>query len=351
MVQLAIEISIDNVRAIVKNGVEYNIVPLGLIGSPYLCPPIGLRIGETYLFGDVAKLNAASRPDEIIFLSDYTQNGMIEKKVIIAFINYVCNRVNTIFKETVNYVTFVVPPYHNNQSVQKYLNECITASGHFPVSTLDSILSFVMSNFNVAQGDKICIIDMRDCPACVAVVSRSAYSYSTLGSVDLTDFSIKECENFIEEKITQEQMRDLDTSDNVLLAWIQCEIGTVLSQYGLMDLLSGNDAIIPLSFTSCNYEITQMEFQNWISLRIDKVWSQLQSLFQNIKTPANQITRVVLLGELFQSEFICERFKKCFFGYDSNPMFSVQSKPNDNWCMCLSSLKTNFQICGCTLQL
>lgn len=350
MVQLAIEIGIDNVRAVIRKGSEFNIVPLGLIGSSYLCPPIGLCMGDNYIFGEPAKLNAVSRPNETVFISDYAE-GKIYKKVLTALITYVCNRVNEIFDETVDDITFIVSPCHNNQSVQKYLNDCITASGHSPTSTLDSTLSFVKSNYNVALGDKLCVIDLRDCPAYAAIVSRSAQSYSTLGNIELTDLSIKECENFIDEKITHDQLCDLETDDKVLLAWIQSEIGTSLSRYGLMDLLEGKDAIIPLSFSGYNYELRQIVFQNWIESKIDKVWAQMQSLMQNIKTPVNQINQVVLFGTLFQSEFICERFKKCFIGYGGNPKFSILSKPNDDWNMCLSSLKTNFQSSGFALEL
>lgn len=351
MVQLAIEIGIDNVRAVIKKGSEYNIVPTGIIGSPYLCPPICLRVGENYMFGEVAKLNAVSRPNDIIFLSDYTQRGIINKNVLKSFVTYICDRVAVIFKEVVNEVTFIVPPYLNNSYIQNYLRENIIASGHNVVMTSDSTLSFAKSNCNVVHGDRICIIDMRDYPAYVAVVSRTPQSYSTMGSVELTELSIKDCENIIEEKIMDKLLSDLETSDNVLFAWIQSEISTSLSQNGLMDLLMGKDAIIPLSFSSCDCVIRQSVFQTWIDSKIDKVWSQIQSFFQNIKTSAAQINQVVLLGSLFQSEFICSRFRKCFNGYGGNPKFSILSKPNDDWIMCLSSLKTNFQSSGCALKL
>ena len=175
MVQLAIEIGIDNARAVIKKGSEYNIVPLGLIGTPYSCPPICLHSGKGFVFGEAARINAVYKPEETIFLSDYSQ-----KKVLIEFINYTCQRVLTIFKENVSDITFVIPPCLNHPNTQRFLNECISDSGHSPISTLDPALSFVKSNFNVAQGDKLCIIDIRDCPSYAAIVSRSQHSYSTL---------------------------------------------------------------------------------------------------------------------------------------------------------------------------
>ena len=344
MVQLAIEIGIDNVRAVIKRGGEYNIVPLGLIGTPYSCPPICLHIDEEYIFGDAAKLNAVFNPDETIFLSDYAQKGAINRKALIAFINYVCQRVFVTFKETVCDITFIVPPCLNNPNIQKFINECIIDSGQSPISTLDSTLSFVKSNFNVAQGDKLCIIDMRDYPSYASIVSRSQHSYSTLGSLELKELSYKDCENYIEEKMTSCQQDNVETLDSVMM-------GTSLSQYGLMSLISGKDAHIPLPFSSHDCIISHTAFQDWISSKIEKVWSQIQSLSQDLKTQMNQINQVVLLGQLFQSDYLCEHLKKCFLGYGCNPKFTILSKPNDDWGMCLSSLKTNFQSSGCALQL
>lgn len=339
MVQLAIEIGIDNARAVIKKGSEYNIVPLGLIGTPYSCPPICLHSGKGFVFGEAARINAVYKPEETIFLSDYSQ-----KKVLIEFINYTCQRVLTIFKENVSDITFVIPPCLNHPNTQRFLNECISDSGHSPISTLDPALSFVRSNFNVAQGDKLCIIDIRDCPSYAAIVSRSQHSYSTLGSIELAEISFKDCENFIEDKILACQRDNVESIENVL-------IGTSLCQYGLMNLINGKDAVIPLSFTYSDCHISYTSFQDWINPKIEKVWSQLQSLSQDLKTPLNQINQVVLLGQLFQSDYLCENLKKCFFGYACNPKFTILSKPNDDWSMCLSSLKTNFQSGGCPLQL
>ena len=343
MLQLAIEIGSDNVRAVIRQGREYDIVPLGSIGSPYLCPPICLRIGNNYVFGEVAKLNAVSRPNDVIFLSDYAQRGLIDKKVLNSFVNYICDRVYAIYKETVNDVSFIVPPYLNNPSIQKLLCDSIIDSGHNIVMPPDSALAFAKSNLNVAYGDKICIIDMRDYPANVALVSRTQQSYNTLGSIELTDFSINDCEKIIEEKIMENLLVDLESSDNVFFAWIKSEIGMSIAQNGLIDLLMGKDAILPLSFSSYDCIIQQSEFQNRIDPKIENTWSQIQSLFQNIKTSAAQVNQVVLLGSLFCSEFICERFRKCFIGYGSNPKFSISSNPKDDWAMCLSSLKSNVQ--------
>lgn len=344
MVQLAIEIGIDNVRAVIKKGGDYNIVPLGLIGTPYSCPPICLNIGKEYEFGEVAKLNAVFKPNETIFLSDYAQKGSITKKALIAFINYVCQRVFATFKDNVSDITFIVPPCLNNPIIQRFLSECIIDSGHSPISTSDSTLSFVKSNFNVAQGDKLCIIDMRDFPSYAAIVSRSQHSYCTLGSAELAELSFKDCENFIEDKISSCQGDNTETLDNVV-------IGTSLSQFGLMNLMAGKDAHIPLPFSSRDCIISLAAFQNWISPKIDKVWSQIQSLSQDLKTPMNQINQIVLLGQLFQSDYLCEQLKKCFLGYGCNPRFTILSKPNDEWGICLSSLKTNFQSSGCALEL
>ena len=341
MVQLAVEIGIDNVRAVIKKDGEYNIVPLGLIGTPYSCPPICLHIGEDYIFGETAKINAVYMPEETIFLSDYSN-----KKALIEFINFTCQRVFTIFKENVSDITFVIPPYLNNPNIQRYLNGCIIDSGHSPISTSDSTLSFVKSTFNVSKGDKLCIVDMRDCPSYVAIVSRSQHSYGTLGSVELSNLSFKDCENFIEDKMMSCQRDDTDTLDNVLM-------NTSLCQYGLMALISNKDAHIPLSFSPHDCHISYISFQDWISTKIEKVWSQIRSLSQDLKTPVNQINQVVLLGQIFQSEFLVEYLKKCFFGYGSNPRFTILSKPNDDWSMCLSSLKikTNIQSSGYALEL
>lgn len=351
MVQLAIEIGSDNVRAVIKKGSEYNIVPLGLIGTPYSFSPICLRLGSDYVFGDIAKLNAISRPDETIFLSDYVQKGMIDKKAMIAFINYICQKVSSLFKETVNDISFIIPPYINNQHIQRFLDECIRVSGYNPINTSDSTLSFVKSNFNVAHGDKICVIDMRDSTSYVAIVSRSPQSYQTLASTELTELSIKDCENIIEDWLTTISPTSNEYFENDEMTWVKSETASSLSQYGLMNLIMGYDTIIPLPFSSVNCEIKQSMFQEWINPKIEKVWNQIQSLFQNIKTPIPHVSQVVLLGSLFQCECICETLRKCFTGYGGNPRFTILSRPNDEWNMCLSSLKTNFQSSGCALQL
>lgn len=351
MVHLAIEIGSDNVRAVIKKGGEYSVVPLGLLRVPYSFPPICLRLGEHYIFGETAKLNAVSRPDETIFLSDYSQKGMIDKNAMTAFIKYVCQRVTDTYKDNVESITFVVPPYCNNSHIQTYLSECISNSGHNPVSTFDSTLSFVKSNFNVALGDKICIIDMHDYPAYVAVVSRTTQSYCTLGSVELAEMTIKDSENIVEEKMSDSLSADIESYDNVQWAWIQSEIASSLSQYGLMNLINGGNAIIPLPFSTHICKISQSTFRNWMLPKIGKGWKEIQSLFQSIKTSVAQISQVVLLGSLFQSEFVCEHFKKCIIGYGGNPKFTILSKPNDDWNICLSSLKTNFQLSGCALEL
>lgn len=339
MVQLAIEIGIDNVRAVIKKGGEYNIVPLGLIGTPYSCPPICLHTGEEYVFGEAAKINAVYKPEETIFLSDYSQ-----KKALIEFLNFTCQRVFTIFKENVCDIAFVIPPCLNHPNIHKYLNECISESGHFPIPNSDSTLSFVKSNFNVAQGDKLCIIDMRDCPSYAAIVSRSQHLYGTLGCVELTELSFKDCENFIEDKMMSFQQDNVETLDNVLMS-------TSLCQYGLMALISDKDANIPLSSSSYDCHISYISFRDWISPKIEKVWSQIQSLSQDLRTPMNQINQVVLLGQIFQYDFLGEYLKKCFFGYGCNPRFTILSKPNDDWSICLSFLKTNLQSSRCALEL
>lgn len=351
MVQLAIEIGMDNVRAVIKKGGEYNIVPLGLIGTPFSCPPICLRTGGDYVFGEAARLNAVFRPDEIVFLSDYTRKGSVDKKVLVAFIRYICQKVEIIFNERVKDILFVVPPYINNACIQRLLDECIRESGHVSLPTLDSTLSFAKSNFNVARGESVCVIDMRDCPSYVAVVSRTDHSYSTLGSIELADLSIKDCENVIEEKITANSPANIkmDASENGISEWMQSEISTILSRYGLTNLIAGNDACIPLPFSSNDCKIQQTAFQDWIALGIDKVWSQILSLFINIRISAMQVNKVVMLGSLFRSEFIWGRFKKCFIGYGGNPEISILSKPNDEWAMCLSSLKANIQSSDCAL--
>lgn len=351
MVKLAIEIGADNVRAAVRKDGEYIVAPIGSVASPYVCPPIGLYFEGCYVFGEVAKVNAVSRPCEIVFLSDYYQNDIIDKNVMASFVHYLCHRVTSVFKERVDDITILVPSFQNNPSVKDFLRKCIIDSGFKAGLTPDPTLSFVKSYFNVAHGEKVCIVDMRDLPSYVAVVSRSPQAYSTIGSSELAGLSILDCENMIEERISGADLADIDTSDNVISAWIQSEIGSSLSQYGLMRLIEGDDAIIPLPHSSDNCKITQSDFKKWATPRIGKIWSQIQTLFQNISTSGSQVNRVVLLGTLFRSEFICDFFKKCFIGYGCKSEFSVLSKPIDDWAMCLSSLKTNFQSGGFALEL
>lgn len=343
MVQLAIEIGLDNVRAVIRNGSECEIVPIGLFGTPYTFPPIGLRALNGYIFGQVAKINVSSRPDETIFLSDYTQKGLIAKETMIAFIEYLCQKIKSIYNEDVDEITFIIPPYCNNSTVQSFLDECVIASGRKPLQTKAPVLSFVRSNFNVAIGDKLLIIDLRDCPAYIAIVSRTAQSYGTLGCLDISDFSMKDCENMIEETILSYQGIDLESSDNVVSAWIQNEIGVSLSQYGLSELIAGRDAVIPVPSSKQNCEIKQDAFQDWIGPKIDKVWEHALSLLQNLSIPPSQINQVVLMGTISQYEFLRERLQQNFRGYNCTSRIAVFSHPNHEWNMCISSLKMNCQ--------
>lgn len=351
MLQLAIEIGTDNVRAVVKSGSDYITVPLGLTSEPFVFPPMCLKMGEKYIFGQAAKLSAVARPNETAFLSDYTQRGMIDRRIFVAFIEYVCQRVSAICHDTVESITFVVSPHLNNPDIQNFLNACIAASGHSAISTPDSALTFAIANFNVDYGDKLCIIDMRDCPSYAAVVARSEQSYATMGSTELTDLSIKDCENFIEDTSMGNALVQSAASGSEEMEWIQSVMSAALAQYGLGNILEGKDAIIPLPFSSHDCTIRQAAFQNWIAPLIDKTWSQIQVLFQNIRTSPSEITRVVLMGQMFRSEYICERFKKCFAGYSCNPALSVLDNPSDDWAMCRSTLKTNIKSRNCALEL
>lgn len=344
MIQLAIEIGIDNVRAAIRKGNEYEIVSLGLFGAPYTFPPIGLRSLSGYIFGQVAKVNAMSRPHETIFLSDYTQKGLIAKEAMVAFVGYLCQKIKSIYIEDVDEITFIIPPYCNNSTVQSFLDECVIALGRKPLQTKDPVLSFVRSNFNVAIGDKLLIIDLRDCPSYIAVVSRTAQSYGTLGCIDISDFSMKDCENMIEETILSCQGIDLEMSDNVVSDWIQSEISTSLSQYGLSELIAGRDAVIPVPSSKQNCEIKQDAFQNWIGTKIDKVWEHALSLLQNLSIPPSQINQVAMVGAISQYECLRERFKQNFRGYNCPQKIAVFSHPNHEWIMCFSSLKMNCQL-------
>lgn len=343
MIQLAIEIGIDNVRAAIRKGNEYEIVPLGLFGAPYTFPPIGLRSLSGYIFGQVAKVNAMSRPHETVFLSDYTQKGLIAKEAMVAFIEYLCQEIKSIYTEDVDEITFIIPPYCNNSTIQSFLDECVIASRRKLLQTKDPVLSFVRSNFNVALGEQLLIIDLRDCPSYIAVVSRTAQSYGTLGCLDISDFSMKDCENMIEEKVPSCQGIDLEMSDNVVSDWIQSEISTSLSQYGLSELIAGRDAVIPVPSSNQNCEIKQDAFQNWIGSKIDKMWGHAMSLLQNLNISPSQITQVVMMGTISQYEYLRKRLQQNIRGYNCNPTITTLSQPKDNWNMCISSLKMNCQ--------
>lgn len=169
MLQLAIEIASDTVRAAVKDGLGINtIVPLGLLDNPYYCPAICLCTKDSgYIFGQAAKLNAAARPNEIVFLSDYIKKGGVDSGVIVALINYVCSRVESTFHDCVDTITFVTPPHVGNVQVQRFLSECVSMSGYNANIGPDVTLAFVRTNLNVARGENVCVIDTRLYPSTI----------------------------------------------------------------------------------------------------------------------------------------------------------------------------------------
>lgn len=343
MSKLAIEIGYSNIRAAIAIGSDYQIVPLGLPGNPYLCPPVGIKTEDGYLFGAPAKLCVLSRPDTVAFLSDYVHPGMVDEEMMTAFLEFAKRKAGRIFGCAVGSISIVDTSAHpHSGTVTDFLKKCVERCGCGFQPVKSPLLSVLSGIANIRTGQKAIVVDLRNHPGVIVCGSCGTSGMEASGYVSLRDFALSDCENFIEDKINSELNASFDAaSGDITREWIRGEMLQVFTQQALENLLAGCDFSLTLPFEAGTVKVSAGEFANWLSPKIDYVWKQLKTFADAASFCLSDVSHVVLLGRVFQSAQARERLALCMAEGGVKGEIIPMFRPIDEWSPCVSSLKTN----------
>jgi len=339
--QVAIEIGFDKVRASACIGRDVFNVPIGPMPSPYSFPPIGVKTQSGYKFGEVAKLCAVTAPESTVFLSDYLSQNVIPRDAFISFLNVLKERITELYNLDIESIALILPPYFKDLVQLRFLEGCITSiSKNIPVR--NSHISFSRSFLNVNVGQRIVFLDFRDNPSSISIISRGSRAYDSLGSIKIDDFSLIDCENYIEDKILSNYATELFPDGEITTAWIQGDIASKISQEAINQLMFEKNVKYEIPFTIGDLTITQSEFQDWLFSKIDKVCERILEIMRELGMNLSEISQIVMLGSVFQGRLIRERIEKFLNGYNQSMRYAYFSLPMDEWKVCQSVLINNF---------
>lgn len=339
--QLAIEIGFDKIRACACIGRNIHKVPLGSMASPYVYPPIGVRSQSVYKFGEVAKLCAVSSPDATVFLYDYLRQNTVPRDALIALLNTIKERVTELYDVDVDSIALVTPPYFKDLVQSKFLDGCINSISN-KIEVRNSNVSFSRYFLNVSVGQHVIFMDFRDSPAYISIISRGNQSYESIGAITMEDFSSIDCENYIEDKILSNYASELFPEGEIMTAWIQGDIASKISQDAIQQLLMGRNVRYEIPFTVDAIMISQLEFQNWLLPKLDKVCENIIGYVREVGLILSDLSQVIVLGGIFESRLIRDRIERFLNGYNQDIRYSYFSSPMDEWKICESVLINNF---------
>lgn len=339
--QIAIEIGFDKVRACTRMGREINKVPLGLCSAPYAFPPIGVKSQFGYKFGEIAKMSAVTSPDMIVFFYDYLRQNAIPREALTALLRTIIENTEKSFNVNVEAIALITPPYFKDMVQYRFLENCINLVSK-ELEVKDTTISFSRSYLNVNVGQKVLLLDFRDNPTYISLISRGSRSYESIGVQTIEDFSYILCENFVEDKILARYDSALFPDREIVAAWIQGEIASKISQDAVSQLLMGKDVAYEIPFGADKISIIQSEFQNWLLPRLDKVCERITGFVRDSGLNISDFSQVALLGGLFESQLIRNRVEKFLNGYTQGIRYSYFSAPMDEWKICESVLINNY---------
>lgn len=339
--KLAVEIGFDKIRACVSTGREILNVPLGPISSPYSYPPIAVKTQTGYIFGEVAGLSAASSPDSTVFLYDYLRQNTVPGDAIIALLNTIKERVTGLYDVDVDSIALVTPSYFKDIIQSNILNKCV-ASVSNKIEVENTSISFIRSYLNVNIDQRVLLLDFRDNPAYASIISRGSRYYNEIGSFKIDGFSTIDCESFVEDVILSHYSSDLLTDGEIMTAWIQGEIASKISQDAISRLLTGHDVSYTIPFTNVSTRITQSEFQDWLSTKLDSVCEYIIGFVRDVGLTLPDISQIAILGGIFGSRFVRERIERYLSAYNRNLTLSYFYNPMDEWKICESVLKNHY---------
>lgn len=339
--QIAIEIGFDKVRACTRMGREINKVPLGLCSAPYAFPPIGVKSQFGYKFGEIAKMSAVTSPDMIVFFYDYLRQNAIPREALTALLRTIIENTEKSFNVNVEAIALITPPYFKDMVQYRFLENCINLVSK-ELEVKDTTISFSRSYLNVNVGQKVLLLDFRDNPTYISLISRGSRSYESIGVQTIEDFSYILCENFVEDKILARYDSALFPDREIVAAWIQGEIASKISQDAVSQLLMGKDVAYEIPFGADKISIIQSEFQNWLLPHLDKVCERITGFVRDSGLNISDFSQVALLGGLFESQLIRNRVEKFLNGYTQGIRYSYFSAPMDEWKICESVLINNY---------
>lgn len=341
MAQLAIEIGFDKIRACVAIGRDIHKVPLGAMSSPYEYPPIAVKSHNGYIFGKVAKVCAVTSPDSTVFLYDYLRRNTVPKDAIIALLNTIQERVAQLYNVDIDSIALVTPPFFKDILQSRFLDNCISSVSD-RINVNNFAISFSQSYLNVRIGQRVLFLDFRDNPAHASVILRGTKSYDSIGASTIEDFSTTDCENFVEDKILSNYAIELFPDEEIITAWIQGDIASKISQDAIQQLLLGKNVSYEIPFTVGTISISQSEFQNWLLPKLDKICDRIIGYVREIGLTLLDISQIVVFGGVFESRLVRDRIERFLSGYNQDIKLSYFSAPMDEWKICESILKMNF---------
>lgn len=339
--QLAIEIGFDKVRACARIGRDINKVPLGLCSAPYAFPPIGVKTQSGYRFGEIAKLSAVTSPNLTVYLYDYLRRSTVPEDALVSLCKVIKERTEKLYNASVESIALITPPYFKDLVQSEFLDKCVTSVSN-KLEVLNSTVSFSRTYLNVNVGQRVLLLDFRDDPIYISLISRGSRSYESIGAQTIEDFSCIICENFVEDKILSRFDGALFPEREIVAAWIQGEIASKISQDAVYQLLMGNDVAYEIPFATDKIFITQSEFQNWLFPHLDKVCERIIGFVRDSGLNISDLSQIVLLGGLFESQLIRERLEKFLNGYTQEIRYSCFSSPMDEWKIGESALTNNY---------
>lgn len=343
MAKLAIEIGYSNIRAAIGNGNDYQIVPLGLPGNPYHCPPVGVKTEDGYLFGAPARLCVLTMPENVAFLSDYVHPGMVGEEMMTAFLEFAKTKAGRIFGCAIGSISIADTSANPHSApVAEFLKKCVERCGCSYQPVKAPLLSIFTSSVNLLPGEKAMVIDLHNHPGVIACGRCGHGAMEPSGYVALPEFALSDCENYIEDKINQALDAGFDpATGDIIREWIRGEMLSVFTQAALENLLAGCDSKLTLPFGAGEVRVGAGEFEEWLTPRLDTVWKQLKTFTDAASFGLRDVRYVLLLGRIFQSDFVKDHIVRHLNEGGVNAGIITYSRPVDEWSPCLSSLKTN----------
>lgn len=344
MAKLAIEIGSANVMAAVADGAEALVVPLGEMENPFVCPSIGVKTPDGYLFGTPARLSALWQPDNTSFLSDYASHpAMVSEEMLLALMEFVKTRVHEVFNMRVDSISVVMPPYATGlHAASEMMKRCVERCGCSWQPALRPLLDMMAGMVSLMPGEKAVIVDLRNNPGSCSLAANSMGQTAMIHSVPVSVLTLSECRNRVEEMIVEEQgIKDENAGLSLETQWMRGETLSAFTGLGLEHLLAGKDFAFEFPEGHGRAELKGVGFQTWLLPKIEGLAREVKGLVKNGGAGLGEVRHMVLLGQIFRSDIVRKHLEENLAAEGMRPALRVCARPLDDWKPCLTAVRNN----------